>query len=105
VTFQPAINSKSDAIVQRLEELTHWVPDPYVRLSGKAPGVVLRSMQRKLKEEKKRRASCPFKPKVNLTSKLIVDSSEIMASKSFIQRQEVFQQIARFNKNELSAQN
>jgi len=57
-----------------------------------------------LNQEKKRRTSCPFKPKVNITSKLIVDSSEIIASKNFIQRQEVFQQIARFNKNELSAE-
>jgi len=57
-----------------------------------------------LNAEKKRRKSCPFKPKLNVTSKLIVDSSEIMASKNFIQRQEVFQQIARFNKNEISAQ-
>jgi len=104
LTFQPEINSKSDAIVRRLEETTHWVPDPHVRLSGKAPGVVLRSIQRKLNEEKKRKASCPFKPRLNITSKFIVDSSEIMSSKSFIQRQKVFQQIARFNKNEISAQ-
>jgi len=103
-TFKPEINSNSDAIVRRLEEMTHWVPNPHVRLSAKAPGVVLRSIQRKLYEEKKRKATCPFKPKVNITSKLIVDSSEIMSSKNFIQRQEVFEQIARFNKNELSVQ-
>lgn len=103
-TFKPEINSKSDAIVRRLEEMTHWVPDPHVRLSAKPPGAVLRSIERKMHEEQKRKASCPFKPKVNITSKMIIDSSDIMASKSFIERQDVFEKIASYNQHELKEQ-
>jgi hypothetical protein len=81
--------------------MTHWVPDAHMRLSAKAPGAILRLMQQKLHKEKKKKANCLFQPKVNTTSKLIVDSSDIISSMSFMERQMVFEKLAIFNKNEL----
>lgn len=60
-------------------------------------------MQQKLHNEKKTKANCPFQPKVNTTSKLIVDSSDKISSMSFIERQMAFKKMAIFNKIELQS--